>query len=103
MRTSILLVVALGLAGCRGEPVPRDYQNEPPAMTHPANNKAQTPTANGMPAAAAEPSSGAEGGGSPYKPVSPLPATSTLKDQAPGSAPASTATSGTVVTTTRRP
>jgi hypothetical protein len=103
MRSVILLVVAVGVAGCRGEPVPRDYQNEPPAMTHPANNKAQTPTANGMPAATPEPSSGAEGAGSPYKPVSPLPATSTLKDQAPGNAPTSTATSGTVVTTTRRP
>ena len=103
MRVAILLFLALGLTGCRGEPVPRDYQNEPPAMTHPAGNKAQTPTANGMPAASAEPSAGAEGSGSPYKPVSPLPATSTLTDQAPANTPTATATSGTVVTTTRRP
>ena len=104
MRIAILFLFALGLAGCRGEPVPRDYQNEPPAMTHPAKNKAQTPTANGMPAASAEPSSGAEGSGSPYKAVSPLPPTSTLKDQAPGNAATATATTtSTVVTTTRRP
>ena len=103
MRTATLLLLALGLAGCRGEPVPRDYQNEPPAMTHPAKDKAQTPTANGMPAASPQPSSGAEGSGSPYKPVSPLPPTSTLKDTAPGNAPAATATSGSVVTTTRHP
>jgi hypothetical protein len=103
MRIVIVVLLALALAGCRGEPVPRDYQNEPPAMTHPANSKAQTPTANGMPTGSAEPSSGAEGSGSPYKPVSPLPATSTLKDQAPANTSTATATSGTVVTTTRRP
>jgi hypothetical protein len=104
MRNAILLLLALGLSSCRGEPVPRDYQNEPPAMTHPAKNKSQTPTANGMPGAAAEPSSGAEGSGSPYKPVSPVPPTSTIKDQAPGNtATAATATTSTVVTTTRRP
>lgn len=51
----------LFLAGCRGEPVPRDYQNAPPAMTHSPKTSSQTPTANGMPGAAPEPSKGAEG------------------------------------------
>ena len=52
---------ALLLAGCRGEKVPRDYQNNPPAMTHPPKNAAETPTANGMRGPSPEPSKGAEG------------------------------------------
>jgi hypothetical protein len=59
MRT--FCIVGLLLIGCRGEPVPRDYRNNPPAMTHPVKNAAETPTAHGMPGAAPEPSKGAEG------------------------------------------
>ena len=63
--------LALAVAACRGEKVPRDYQNEPPAMTHPVNSSTQTPTAAGMPGPAPEPSKGAEG--KTTKPVEPSP------------------------------
>ncbi|HKO02978.1 MAG TPA: hypothetical protein VJ032_14865 [Thermoanaerobaculia bacterium] len=82
--TTFAAAAALLLAGCRGEPVPRDYRNHPPAMTHPASSSAETPTANGMRGAAPEPSQGAEG-----KTIDPQPAT-------PQNAPAT----DTVVTTT---
>ncbi len=64
---------ALLLADCRGERPPRDYQNSPPAMTHPATTSSQTPTAHGMPGAAPEPSKGAEGKNIGRKPVTPVP------------------------------
>ena len=63
------------LAACRGEPAPRDYQNNPPAMTHPPTTSSQTPAANGMPGAAPEPSKGAEGKNVGGKPITPVPAT----------------------------
>lgn len=80
---NILFIAALAAAviACRGEKTPRDYQNEPPAMTHPVNSSTQTPTANGMPGAAPEPSKGAEGmttkpvGPSPTAPKTPVPDT----------------------------
>ena len=85
-----LVAVVLSLLACRGEAPPRDYQNNPPAMTHPPQDKAQTPSQNGMPAAAPEPNSGVEGTAAPHDPK--------LKDQAP--ATGMTATTGTVTTTT---
>ena len=66
---------SLLLAACRGERPPRDYQNSPPAMTHPATTSSQTPSAHGMPGAAPEPSVGAEGKNERRKPVTPIPAT----------------------------
>ncbi|MEA2237548.1 MAG: hypothetical protein QOC81_2272 [Thermoanaerobaculia bacterium] len=84
MRNTIAVAAALVLLGaCRGEKTPRDYQNAPPAMTHPANSSAQTPTANGMPGAAPEPSKGAEGANITQKPAGPTPTTETLGNQAP--------------------
>jgi hypothetical protein len=80
VRRITLLILAITLAGCRGEPVPRDYQNAPPAMRHPPHKKADTPAQKGMPAAAPEPSSGAEGPNITRKPVTPVPK---LKDQPP--------------------
>jgi hypothetical protein len=71
MRSLAMFTAAALLAACRGEPVPRDYRNEPPAMTHPVTTSSGTPTAHGMPGPAPEPSSGAEGGAT--KPVSPPP------------------------------
>jgi hypothetical protein len=62
------------LAACRGEPTPRDYQNNPPAMTHPPTTSSETPTAHGMPGAAPEPSTAAEGKNTQGKPISPVPA-----------------------------
>jgi hypothetical protein len=105
MRTIGLLALAALLGSCRGEPVPRDYSNNPPAMTHPADKKAQTPTENGMPGATPEPATGVEGktNGKPIDPTSTPPK---LRDQAPvtstGGSPATTATTSTTVTTTTR-
>ena len=56
-----MAAIIAALAGCRGEPVPRDYQNAPPAMTHPADNKAQSPAQHGGGKAAPEPTAGVEG------------------------------------------
>lgn len=81
-RLSVILL-AIAFAGCRGEPVPRDYQNAPPAMTHSPQKKSETPTANGMPPAAPEPKTGVEGKNITGKPTSPVPPTTTLKDRPP--------------------
>lgn len=61
------LIIAV-LAACRGEPVPRDYQNAPPAMTHPPQNSSQAPSQRGV-QPAPEPSSGVEGTSAPNQPV----------------------------------
>ncbi|HEV7919262.1 MAG TPA: hypothetical protein VGR02_00580 [Thermoanaerobaculia bacterium] len=80
MRTAVAAALALALSACRGQPTPRDYQNNPPAMTHPVSSSAQAPTAQGMPGPKPEPSTGAEG-----KTTQPVTQTSstTLPDQAP--------------------
>ncbi|MDP9361710.1 MAG: hypothetical protein M3P29_09685 [Acidobacteriota bacterium] len=84
MRITIGLAAALVLLGaCRGEKIPRDYQNAPPAMTHPATSSAQTPAANGMPGPGPEPSKGAEGQNVTRQPTSPILPTDTLGNQAP--------------------
>jgi hypothetical protein len=77
-----LSLILLALA-CRREMPPRDYQNAPPAMTHPPTTSAQSPAQNGMPAGAPEPNKGVEGKNTTRKPTSPIPPTLTLKDQAP--------------------
>ena len=82
MRITTALAAAALLVACRGERVPRDYQNSPPAVTHPVTSSQQTPTAAGLPNAGAE-STAAEGknvGGKAISPTSPNPK---LKDQAP--------------------
>src|SRR4051794_7997370 len=97
----VLAAATLSLLACRGEAPPRDYQNNPPAMTHPPNSKAQTPAQNGMPAPSPEPSSGAEGMSAPYKPKDPTAPSTTMKDQAPATDTQHvTQTSGTAVTGT---
>jgi hypothetical protein len=68
----LLIMVAL-LAACRGEPVPRDYQNAPPDMTHAPQNATQTPGEHGAGQPGPEPSTGAEGKAAPDKPVTPPP------------------------------
>ena len=83
MRTTIVAATLLFLCACRGEKVPRDYQNAPPAMRHPPTSSAQTPTANGMRGAGPEPSKGAEGANITSQPASPDPPTEKLKNQAP--------------------
>ncbi|MGH9421282.1 MAG: hypothetical protein ACRD3J_14990 [Thermoanaerobaculia bacterium] len=83
MRITIAASILLLFAACRGEKPPRDYQNAPPAMTHPPTSSAQTPTAHGLPGAAPEPSKGAEGPNITSKPASPNPPTEKLGNQAP--------------------
>jgi len=96
VRKIALAAATFSLLACRGEPTPRDYQNNPPAMTHSPQNKNQTPSQHGMPAAAPEPNSGAEGTAAPHDPK--------LKDQAPTDTTATTATvTTTTVTTTSKP
>jgi hypothetical protein len=83
MRILIAASLLLLLGACRGEKVPRDYQNAPPAMTHPPTSSAGTPTANGMRGAAPEPSQGAEGKNITRQPTSATQPTETLGNQAP--------------------
>ena len=89
-----LSLILLALA-CRREMPPRDYQNSPPAMTHPPTTSAQSPAQNGMPPAAPEPSKGVEGQNTSGKPTSPVPPTLTLKDQPPANTTTPTATTAT--------
>lgn len=56
----------IALAGCRGEPVPRDYQNNPPALSHPVDSPAEAPNAPTTGTVVPEPSYGAEGTSAPY-------------------------------------
>jgi hypothetical protein len=59
--TGVLLLMA-----CRGEKIPRDYQNAPPAMTHPVDKASEAPDTKPS-AVDAEPSLGAEGTSPPHK------------------------------------
>ncbi|HET7712039.1 MAG TPA: hypothetical protein VFL80_08940 [Thermoanaerobaculia bacterium] len=81
------IVIAL-LAACRGEPVPRDYRNNPPAMTHPVDKKEDAPSQHGMGASTPETATTATG--------------QMLPTDSPGTATTGTATTttGTVQTTT---
>ena len=65
--------------------MPRDYQNAPPAMTHPVQTESQTPTSQGGGQAPPLPSTGAEGTAAPYEPVTPpaQPETTTMPDTPP--------------------
>ena len=81
-RMRALLILTIVLAACKRELPPRDFQNNPPAMTHPVTDSAKSPSAAGMKGAAPEPSKGVEGKNN-RKPVDPTQTTTTLKDQAP--------------------
>src|SRR5438552_315965 len=83
MRVSLLILPLAFLQARRGEPPPRDYQNNPPAMTHPVTTSSQTPTAHGMPGPKPEPNSGAEGKNMTRQPINATAPTTTLKDQPP--------------------
>ncbi|MFP5245350.1 MAG: hypothetical protein ACLGH0_01555 [Thermoanaerobaculia bacterium] len=84
MRVSIVVAMLL-LAACRGEPVPRDYQNAPPDMTHPPDSKKDAPSTSGMGQATPEPTTGVEGTAGPYKEQTPppQPTTTTMPDTPP--------------------
>ena len=78
MKLLLLGCLVLALAACRGENPPRDYQNNPPAMTHPPQSKAESPAEKGMAQPKPEQSTGAEGTAAPYEP-----ATTTTADTPP--------------------
>lgn len=86
VRGLVMLVVIAALAACRGENPPRDYQNAPPAMTHPPQSKAESPAEKGLPQPLPETSTGGEGKTAVDTPITP-PATgtgtTTIKDQPP--------------------
>lgn len=69
LRTSLAIALLLA-AACRGEPVPRDYQNNPPAMTNPVDKAEQAPAPQSS-TVVPEPSYGAEGTSAPYEPTKP--------------------------------
>ena len=103
MRHIAMLAAVAALAACRGEPIPRDYQNNPPAMTHPVTKSSDAPSERGMPGAAPEPSKGAEGKNITRQPESPTPPTYTISDQAPATTDTqhATQTGGRAVTGTQ--
>jgi len=79
----ILIILSAIAMACGREAPPRDYQNSPPAMTHPVDNSTQSPTAQGMPGAAPEPNKGVEGKNITRQPANATGATPKLKDQPP--------------------
>src|SRR5437868_5003538 len=82
LTVAFAIAFAIALSACRGEKTPRDYQNEPPAMTHPPTTSSQTPSAKGLPGPGPEPNKGVQG--NTTKPVNAVPAPPPkLKDQAP--------------------
>ena len=103
MRRAAVFAAVLALAACRGERVPRDYQNNPPAMTHPVTKSSDTPTAHGMPGAAPEPNKGVEGQNPRREPTSATSPRSSLGDQAPTTTDTqhATQTGGTAATGTQ--
>jgi len=83
MRPAVAFAVFATLAACRGEKVPRDYQNNPPAMTHPVTSSSDAPSQRGMKGAAPEPSYGADGNNVTRQPTSPVPPHDTIGNQPP--------------------
>jgi PBP1b-binding outer membrane lipoprotein LpoB len=83
MRALIVAAILL-LTACRGEPVPRDYQNAPPDMTHAAQSKTDAPS-NATVETPPEPSTGGEGPNPVAQPVAPpaQPTTTTMADTPP--------------------
>ena len=86
----VVAVALLLLAGCRGEPVPRDYQNHPSTMTNPPDSSSETPSSHNLGNASPQPTTGVEGTAGPYQPVTPPvdgPVTTTISDTPPATAP----------------
>ena len=79
MRTLILAALIAALTACRGEPVPRDYQNAPPDVTHPPDSKKDAPSTGATGQASPEPSEGVEGPAA----VSTETSTTTMSDTPP--------------------
>lgn len=76
MKYIAVAALLAALCGCRGEPTPRDYQNAPPAMTHPPDSKKEAPSAGATGTAPPQPTTGVEGTAAPYEPAGPPTGTS---------------------------
>lgn len=63
----LIVVAMLALAACRGEPVPRDYQNHPPGVSHPPQTQSEVPSEAATGTAPPQPSTGNEGTAGPYE------------------------------------
>jgi hypothetical protein len=91
MKRLIMPVIIAALAGCRGEPTPRDYQNHPSTISNPPATSSETPGAHGRAEAPPQPSTGVEG-----KTQHPIEPATTLSDTPPATAtstpPATTTT-----------
>lgn len=85
MRLLIVVAALALLAGCRGEPVPRDYRNHPPAVSNPPQSATASPGQHSGAEAPPQPTTGVEGTAGPYQPVTPpeKPITTTLPDTPP--------------------
>jgi hypothetical protein len=87
MRTLIVVALIAALTACRGEPVPRDYQNAPPDVTNPPATKSETPSGAATGQAPPQPTTGVEGTAGPYEQVSPTDtSTTTMADTPPATA-----------------
>ena len=86
MRT-VIVVVIFALTACRGEPVPRDYQNAPPDIGNAPQTQSQAPSQGATGDAPPQPSTGNEGTAGPYEQMTPseTPTTTTLADTPPTS------------------
>lgn len=71
MRRWIVVAALVALGACRGEPVPRDYQNAPPEASHPPQTQSQAPSEAASGNAPPQPSTGNEGTAGPYEPMTP--------------------------------
>jgi hypothetical protein len=79
-----IVAAILSLTACRGEPVPRDYQNAPPDVTNPPATQSETPSVGATGQAPPQPTTGVEGTAGPYEPKDPAqPATTTMADTPP--------------------
>jgi hypothetical protein len=80
----IVVAMLVALAACRGEPVPRDYQNAPPDVTNPPSSQTETPSGAASGQAPPQPSTGVEGTAGPYEQVTPTDtSTTTMADTPP--------------------
>lgn len=80
----VIVAAILMLSACRGEPVPRDYQNAPPAATNPPQTRSETPSVGATGQAPPQPSTGNEGTAGPYEQMTPTDtATTTMADTPP--------------------
>jgi hypothetical protein len=80
----MIVVAALVLLGaCRGEPVPRDYQNAPPDIGKSPQTQSDTPSQGATGDAPPQPSTGNEGTAGPYEPMTTEGATTTTMADTP--------------------